>query len=120
MQPRPRAETSKLPFPSLRFCICCSFEKHKASSGLVSMRIDCRRLLCLPVSVKFLPDSTTVVGRGSLFVGPEAAELGKCFHRGRRQCGVIDSITTDERRATNDERRTNNDKRPTHVLAYCS
>src|SRR5712692_4298467 len=25
MQPRPRAETSKLLFPSLRFCICVSF-----------------------------------------------------------------------------------------------
>src|ERR1700733_2313329 len=59
MQPKPRAETSRLLFPSLRFCICFSFDVPSfALIHLASMRIACRPPTYLPVSLNFLPDST--------------------------------------------------------------
>src|SRR5258708_7003756 len=59
MQPSPRAETSRLLFPSLRFFIASPSMCHPRRFSLIatSLTIDRRRFGYLPVSMKFLPDS---------------------------------------------------------------
>src|SRR5215472_3030194 len=70
MQPSPIADTSRLLFPSLRFCIVSPSSRHHSLMQLIRGPLQRVRFLAyggkcslvdfrqLPVSTKFLPDST--------------------------------------------------------------
>src|SRR3984957_13990790 len=59
MQPSPTAETSKLLFPSLRFCIISPGLRNASASGQRKPKHRSPTLCHLPISMKFLPDSLT-------------------------------------------------------------